>query len=282
MTQVEQQQALRLTIIALLVMSAVFALLQFGFTDWAVWQQFSMVRQELPTYFCEYARMDEIFREGMNTWSNPAFFFSGVWMAVLGFFDSNKNGAAGNLIQHYPAYSYLFSFVLIYLFPGSALFHASLTPFPQQWDMSGVFALVAAPLVYNGHRFYNFLRFGKTTIRTDQITKGSIAAFVVIFIGLTAFKWQLEEFLVVPVFIIIIGLLIGYLEMNTFIRTKFLWWSIVCIIMAMFAFFLDLKKIACAPESPLQFHSIWHIGSAAGALLLYFYFRSEKTTNAKV
>ncbi len=275
MVQNEEQRGLRLSIVALLIMSAVFALLQFGFTDWAVWQQFSMVRDELPNYFCEYARMDEIFRERMNTWSNLAFFFSGAWMAVIGFFDSKKNAPAGNLIQHYPVYSYLFSFVLIYLFLGSALFHASLTPFPQQWDMSGVFALVAAPLVYNGHRVYNYLRFGKICVRTDLATNLSIGAFVVIFIGLTALKWQLDEFLVVPVFIIINGAMIAYLEMKTMIRTKFLWWSIACIIVAMVAFFLDLEKIGCLPKSPLQFHSLWHIGSAVGALLLYFYFRSE-------
>jgi predicted membrane channel-forming protein YqfA (hemolysin III family) len=41
------------------------------------------------------------------------------------------------------------------------------------------------------------------------------------------------------------------------------------------AWVLDIRRIACSPESLLQGHALWHLAGAVGSLLLFRYYASE-------
>ena len=54
-------------------------------------------------------------------------------------------------------------------------------------------------------------------------------------------------------------------------------WRALAIFAAAFAsWILDITKTACAPDSIVQGHAIWHLLGAASAYCLYLYFKSER------
>lgn len=60
------------------------------------------------------------------------------------------------------------------------------------------------------------------------------------------------------------------------------WWNAGFLLLAVayVIWILDITKILCDPQSPLQGHAIWHILGAVAVWLLYRYYASEPAVRA--
>lgn len=265
--------------VPLLVSSIVLTLLLLLTYTWhqsTIWQGYTL-STGIEYFFCEYSRMNSLVRGPLNTISNLPFLFFGIVMIILGNID-RQNNTYRNLLTAYPIYSYLYGACCIFAFAASTFFHASLIKIAQHMDMSGVYALSLMPLIYNLHRIYN-IRIYKTTHQTTlKALQFFLALFMLFLALLTALKWKLPAPIVIPILIGLIILSTLYVRRNRLFRgnNALLATAVLCIVLGIACYALDMKKLICDQDSWIQPHAIWHIFSAASAFLCYCYWRSEQ------
>jgi len=101
-----------------------------------IWQGMTLSKSALTVEYCEFSNPDLFFHQPMNTYSNLVYFFFGVLICQIAWWDY-KSRNFQNLLANFPLLSALMGVCFIYLSFGSTFFHASLTWAGQRMDMNG-------------------------------------------------------------------------------------------------------------------------------------------------
>ena len=98
------------------------------FLDGGVWNGTVVSRSALTIEYCEYNNLHRFFHQNINTYSNLAYFFFGIFICEMARQDAiNQSNTNLNHLQKFPLLSLLMGASFIYLSIGSSFFHASMT-----------------------------------------------------------------------------------------------------------------------------------------------------------
>ncbi len=203
--------------------------------------------------YCEHNRMHAFLRQEMNTYSNIGFAFAGFLLLL-------QENSQGRIPIYFRWYYGIF---LILLGLGSGYYHASLTLDGQRWDMLGTYGIPFSAFT---------LSLQGVIAKNNNKLLALLTLLLVIFL-VTYFIspfYNLSGKILPPVFLLTTLLTVIYIK-NEPHRKLFIWGFAAIISLASAIFFrtIDVKKIACDPESLYQGHALWHFLTATSAFLVY-------------
>ena len=260
--------------IALLTTSAMlllFVFLNLHF-DGSIWQTMQQSKSALTAEYCELDHYAHFFRQSINTYSNLAYFFLGMIVVLISFYDKKDKTENKNLVQQFPFISCFFGVCLIYLSIGSAFFHASLTWIGQRIDMNATYSIC---IVLIGISYYRLLIKENASNQFNRMFVGCLFLIILLFIQihLLISSLYLLPFLIL---LIICGTVLNYLQNKPNFNISFAILSLLLMIGAFILRTMDVQKIACDPTSVYQGHALWHFFTGMSAFLLYWFYRSER------
>ena len=260
--------------IALLTTSAMLLLFVFLnlHYDGSFWQTMQQSKSALTVEYCELDHHAHFFRQSINTYSNLAYFFLGMIVVLISFYDKKDKTENKNLVQQFPFISCFFGVCLIYLSIGSAFFHASLTWIGQRIDMNATYSIC---IVLIGISYYRLLIKENASNQFKRIFVGCLFLIILLFIliHLLISSLYLLPFLIL---LIICGTVLNYLQNKPNFNISFAILSLLLMIGAFILRTMDVQKIACDPTSVYQGHALWHFFTGMSAFLLYWFYRSER------
>ncbi len=216
------------------------------------WQNLPLGTAGKFAEYCEQNRMNAFLRQEMNSYSNIGFIFVGILLLL--------SHNVGRLPYFFTMY---YGSLMIFLGIGSGYYHASLTLDGQRWDMLGTYGIPLSALVLSIH--------GVTAKHRDKLLYVLTALLVtfLIFYFISPF-YNLSGKILPPVFLITAGLTVIYVKNEPHKKPIYLGVAaIISLAMAISFRTIDVKKIACDPESIYQGHSLWHFLTAASAYYIY-------------
>ncbi len=225
----------------------------------------------VDTCYCEQLRSGAI-KQPANTFSDLGFVIVGmILLAIAGRENGRARPRNPNPMNTGSWVACLFGLVVIFLGPGSMMFHASMTAWGGFFDSTSMYLLLAFLIGYD-------LLQAMQRMAPWLCWLGGIVALAV-FMGLAA-VWPEQATLLfgfmviltlsieVPIWCGAWGVKRSWLPLGLFIGT-FLTSLLIWV----------LSKTGgplCNPESILlQGHAWWHLGSAAAMVFLFWYLRSE-------
>jgi hypothetical protein len=230
---------------------------------WKDWQQASCI----PDCWCELARVGNWILEPVNTWTNLAFVFVGIFILF-----KMKPGTSENLINQNSFYNKLYGSALIFVGCGSFFFHMSQTLMGQWFDLMGMYFIIVFFI------YYNFNRLGLIT-RTRFLALYIMTQVILGYAIYIAPQFRREIFGSL-VIITLIQTIIVQSKLKTFIERKYLILSLVTYLLGQGIWLLDKNKIVCHPTAWMNGHGIWHITCSIAALFIFVYFSSEDKRKA--
>ncbi len=254
---------------------ATFALLLvwLGLNNWLdghIWDGMTVSKSALTVEYCEYNDTSRLFHQSMNTYSNLCYFFFGILICQIAFFDY-KNGAQNptNRLAQFPLLSALMGLCFIYLSFGSALFHASLTWIGQRVDMNGTYSITIAAL---GIGFYHV--FYKITFSEGQ-KKGFVLGLILLIALFLELHLRVSSSVLLPVLILFLWLFmaVNYFQFKKERAILLAVSSFVLILIALKIRTLDVQKIGCDPYSLYQGHALWHLLTGLSSFCGYAFYR---------
>lgn len=220
---------------------------------WASWRPATCLPDDC---FCEGLR-EGLIRQPANTWSSFAFVLAGLWMALR----IRRQGAERTALNASSARLLTASLFVVGL--GSAFYHASLTFVGQVLDVSGMY-LIATFILF--HRLGPRWRispmgmvlgftFVNAALMAAQVTTPSLrrVVFAVLLAGALAVEWRSSR------------------QGRRWLAT-----GATLMALAFLIWVVDRQRIACAPQSFVQGHAIWHILGALAAASLFRSYEAER------
>ncbi|WP_020607359.1 ceramidase domain-containing protein [Spirosoma spitsbergense] len=243
--------------------------------DGTAWAGMQVSKSALTVEYCEFNRVTRFFHQPMNTYSNLAYFFWGVLIVRIAWYDyQNQDKIGQNRLEKFPLLSALMGVSFVYLSFGSAFFHASLTYAGQRVDMNGTYGIMVS---LAGIALYHVLY----KIRLMDVHKIGWVVCLVMVIGL--FYWLallVSSALLVPALILFLNVLmvINYGQFRKERSLLLIVLSLVLIVAAIKIRTLDVQKVNCDPYSFIQGHAVWHFLTALSSFCSYAFFRFGGTT----
>jgi hypothetical protein len=235
--------------------------------SWAGWRPATCMPDAC---FCERVR-DGVIRQPVNTWSNLAFFLSGLAVVVIGGLDrlvGSRSDRLNPMRAHF-VYPAVLGVATALIGLGSVIYHSSMTFIGQSMDVISIYLLLGFMLVYNLSR-----------VRARGMRSGVFVGVYVFLNGvlaLMAVRWPVSRRY------IFVALILAILVTEAVIRRTrrpvmsqpLFYAALGSLALACFAWILDVTRVICWPDSWFQAHAMWHVLTAAAAGLVYLYFRSE-------
>ncbi|GAB3883248.1 ceramidase domain-containing protein [Spirosoma agri] len=252
-------------------------LLWIGLNDWltgAIWTGMTPSQSALTVEYCEFNHVHHFFHQPVNTYSNLAYFFFGVFLVGIAQKDyRNRPSQRDNRLAAFPLLSILMGSCFLYLSLGSAFFHASLTYVGQRIDMNATYSIM---LTLMGIALYHVFD-GLTPTETQK--KGFVIALVVLILAFLKIALLVPSSRLVPALILgLNGLMVVNYSQHR--KSRSIWWiigSLVLIVMAIKIRTLDVQKVGCDPYSLIQGHALWHVLTALSSFCSYAFFRFAGT-----
>lgn len=242
-----------------------------------IWSNY-YVDKKVPASFCEKTGLSNPVRQPINTFSSIIYLIIAI-IILKKSREERYSSDTYNLIMANKTYSFLFGFVLLYVFAASSFYHASLISPAHTLDYSAVFSFSLFPAMFLLYRRW-FRRKNKlfNTQRRKSIALFFSAFLTVIFL-LTFFLPQGKEKVAVLVLIMIFfGFAFFELKNNPDnSKRHYLVLSIASVLIGLLCFEFDRNKILCNPGSYFQMHSLWNLFIGVSAFYFFLYMRSERT-----
>lgn len=254
---------------------AIFAMLLvwLGLNNWLdghIWEGMTLSKSALTVEYCEYNDTSRLFHQSMNTYSNLCYFFFGILICQIAFFDYKKpRQNAQNRLAQYPLLSALMGACFIYLSFGSAFFHASLTWIGQRMDMNGTYSITIAAL---GIGFYHV--FHKITF-SDHFKNYFVLGLVLMIIAFLELHLRISSSILLPLMILFLWLFmaINYFQFKKERSLLLALSSLVLMLIALKIRSLDVQKVGCDPYSLYQGHALWHLLTGLSSFCGYAFYR---------
>ncbi len=238
-----------------------------------IWNGMTLSKSALTVEYCEFNHTEKFFHQSMNTYSNLAYFFFGVFVLQIAQYDfKNKEKSAQNRLEKFPLLSVLMGCCFVYLSFGSAFFHASLTYLGQRVDMNGTYSI---SIVLLSIAWYHLLYKIDFSENTKKLWIGGIVAIIVAFLPISLIISS-SKLLPAMILLLLISIIIHYIQ---FRKEKSFILAILGFILMFFAVkirTLDVQKINCDPHSFYQGHAVWHLLTAMSSFCSYAFFRFSK------
>jgi hypothetical protein len=217
-----------------------------------------------PDCWCEAPRLGAFILEPVNSWTNLAFVFAGIYFILT----SRNNLSQTNYLTTHQRYPRTYGGALIFLGLGSFFYHASQTFVGQWFDVFGMY-LVSVYFVV-----YNFLRLGVLKeyffLKTYFLACVALGLIIIFFPDLR--RWLFGASIVLILFQLFY---INRLRPRK-LDVIYLFISILSYATGQIFWLLDKYKIWCWPHGLINGHGLWHIFTGISAVSIFFYFKSEE------
>lgn len=202
--------------------------------------------------------------EPVNTWTNLVFIVAGL----VFFFRANGFLSERNRISSHLMFPRLYGFALFTVGAGSFFLHASETFAGQWFDVFGMYLVSTFFIAYNAYRI------GALTRQTFLAAYFGICIFLggVIFVLPESRRYLFG----ISILVILVQSILTQRKMKTWIQRGYLYAALGAYVLAQSVWYLDKSGLWCNPYSWMNGHGLWHIFTGASAVLIYFYFHSEK------
>ncbi|GAB2606417.1 hypothetical protein GCM10027190_62330 [Spirosoma areae] len=236
----------------------------------SIWSGMRISQSAITVEYCEFNQVNRFFHQPVNTYSNLAYFFFGIFLVGIAGEDARNRGKPGqNQLENFPMLSALLGACMVYLSVGSAFFHASLTYAGQRVDMNGTYAVLLSLV---GIALYHVLPGLRLTPLQKTGWVLSVVGLVVVFLQVAL--WLSSARLVPALLLLLNGLMLlnyGQFRKERSLGVALL--SLVLIVIAIRIRTLDVQKVDCDPHSLLQGHAVWHGLTALSTFCSYSFFR---------
>jgi len=263
----------------------------FGFAIWwlnhtpalqHIWETFPLDKK-IPLSFCEKIQLSNPVRQPVNTFSNIAY----LVVAVIIFKTARKernSDKSNDLITLSTVYSFLFGFILLYVFFASSFYHAALIPLAHKLDYSAVFAFSLFPTTFFLHRWWLIKKKQIRILKNGKLTFAVLSVYLLAVLLLSFLIPRGKESLVVLTLIqIFFGLaFFAAIDKSDYHQKGYLVLSVASVLIALMCFEFDKYKILCSPNSYFQTHSFWNLFIGLSAFYFYLYIRSEPGSDALI
>jgi hypothetical protein len=238
-----------------------------------LWSGMKISQSAVTVEYCEFNHPHRFFHQPINTYSNLAYLFSGIFILLLARQDQKQlPNQTSDRLAGFPLLSVLMGCCFVYLSVGSAFFHASLTYIGQRVDMNATYSIM---LTLMGITLYHLAY--RITLSPSQ--QRLAVLFLVVLIGLfLKIALLVPSSRLVPSLILLLnaGMLIHYFQFRQQRSLGLLLLSLVLIIAAIVIRTLDVRKVGCDPYSFFQGHALWHVLTALSSFCSYWFFRYKK------
>jgi len=225
--------------------------------------------------FCEQVSSQTIIQP-INTFSSLIFVLVGILIIALAIVDFFRKNKTVSPLEKKPLYGIFYGFVVIMSGLGTIFYHVKLTFFGQFLDFLGINFIVTFILLYGiiirrrrSQKLFIFL----------YLLINSIFAYFLLWL-----PYLRRYIVVILVALVIISEYMFHRRQNVLKKIsanrmdkRFLYFAVVILLFGLFVWASDTNKMLCNPSSFFQGHALWHILSAIAALIIYLYFRSEKS-----
>ncbi|RLS43849.1 MAG: hypothetical protein DWH81_01890 [Planctomycetota bacterium] len=246
-----------------------------GQNVWEGWVESSNLRR--PSY-AEVIHIRELFRTQANTWSNLAYVLIGLYAIGFGWHDLwTESSSRRNYLTQTPAMSHLFGASCVCLGLGSGLFHASLTRWGQQLDVTSMYAPLLSFIAINLGRRWPVI-FGRDH-RVALQTWPFLVGFVCVASAyLYHYKWSMSSAYVLSTLIVLVGLfgVIDRFSKVSSLNTAWLIAANVTLVVGVVCRQLDVAGRFSSPDAWYQGHAFWHVFTGLSLGCQYLYYRSER------
>jgi predicted membrane channel-forming protein YqfA (hemolysin III family) len=230
--------------------------------DWTTWRNATC----LPECWCEAARTGSWILEPVNTWTNLVFIVAGlVFIFRAEALTTNKNQLSSRV-----TFPRLYGFALIFLGLGSFFYHASQT-FAGQWF--DVFGMYLVSMFYISYNLFRIGRLHEKSFLYFYFGSCVLLGFVIYFFPESR-RWL---FGVSIAFTFLQSIWIQK-RLRSMINSKYLFGAVAAYALAQSTWVLDKNRIWCDPNGWMNGHGIWHLFTGVAAVLIYFYFNSERAS----
>jgi hypothetical protein len=219
-----------------------------------------------PDCWCEAPRIGAFILEPVNSWTNLAFVFAGIYFILT----SSKNLAQTNALTSHQGYSKIYGGALIFLGLGSFFYHASQTFVGQWFDVFGMYLVSVFFVVYNFVR----LRVLKEYLFFKTYFMVCVLLGLVIIFFPDSRRWLFGASIV----LILFQLFFIKRRKTTKFKGFLLFTSILSYSVGQIFWLLDKYKIWCWPYGVINGHGLWHILTGLSAVSIFLYFKSEEST----
>ncbi len=228
--------------------------------DWTTWRQATC----LPECWCEAARTGSWILEPVNTWTNLLFILGGL----VFIFKAQPLTINSNKLNSSVIFPRLYGFAMIFLGMGSFFYHASQTFVGQWFD---VFGMYLVSMFYISYNFYRSGRLNEKTFLSFYFVSCLLLGLIIYYFPESR-RWL---FGVSIAFTLFQSLWIQK-RFRSIINQKYLMGAATFYVIAQTVWVLDKNRIWCDPYAWMNGHGIWHLFTGVAAVLIYFYFYSEK------
>ena len=263
------KKALILAAVYTLAMLLVYFLLN-TFLDGSIWNGMVVSKSALTTEYCEYNNEHRFFHQNINTYSNLAYFFFGIFICELARQDvRSQSKGHQNWLQRFPMLSFLMGASFIYLSIGSAFFHASMTWIGQRVDMNGTYGISISLLFIAVYHVFHRAHWSET------VKKATIVIALLVIFSFYQIHLLVPSSILLPVMILLIWILtaITYFQFRKERSVVLALLGLILIVVALKIRGLDVQKVGCDPHSIFQGHSLWHVLTALSSFCSYAFFR---------
>lgn len=263
----------------------------FGFTIWwlnhtpalqHIWEIFPLDKK-IPLAFCEKIYLNNPVRQPINTFSNIVYLIVSI-IVLKTAWEERSNENSNELITLSTAYSFLFGFILMYVFFASSFYHASLIPLAHRLDYSAVFAFSLFPIIFFLHRRWlikkDKLRFLGKGKRTFALFLVYLLAILLLSILIPRGKESLTALILIQIFLALA--FFAAIDKSDYHQKGYLVLSVASVLIALMCFEFDKYKILCSPNSYFQTHSFWNLFIGLSAFYFYLHIRSEPGSDALI
>ena len=228
------------------------------------WRDLDAAREFRQPAYSEQIDEDNLFRTRSNTWSNLAYAVVGFYVVGFALHDVRLSGGQTQTI-----WSVLYGLACCFLAVGSGVFHASLSRWGQQLDVTAMYTPL---LVLIGEAIWRRVpRIGFTGQRgvaTWPMLSGLVFATTLL---LYHYKWSLSSGVILPLLILFVAAfaLRDLLRDATRRRTVSLLTAIIALLLAVACRELDIQRRFSDAQTPLQGHAFWHLLTAVALMAVW-------------
>lgn len=230
--------------------------------DWSTWKSATC-----SECWCEATRTGSMILEPVNTWTNLIFIFAGFVFIFRAEILTIKTNKLTSLI----IFPRIYGFAMIFLGMGSFFYHASQT-FAGQWF--DVFGMYLVSMFYISYNFFRIGRFNKNNFIFFYLSSCFMLGLI-IYLFPESRRWLFG----VSIAFTFVQCIWIQKQTQSIINRNYLIGAVIVYVMAQTVWVLDKNRIWCNPHAWMNGHGIWHLFTGVAAILIYFYFNSEKAPN---